>query len=164
MGDLFGNSSGGNSGGQTTLLVVVALCCCSSLLVALFLWYAYNNQSKFTWLNWFYKLFGSTPADTPAASDTTGGTSAPASTSTPVDTPVDTSTPKTPKTPALPKCSTLTGTAKTKFDKDLKKAQNKDAADKKNHKTTTNNVDNFYKEMKKKTCEKYAPLPENEFW
>ena len=70
MGDLFGNSSGGNSGGQTTLLVVVALCCCSSLLVALFLWYAYNNQSSFSWLNWFFSWFGggtSSPSGDPCS-------------------------------------------------------------------------------------------------
>ena len=158
MGDDSSSSSSTNE-----IMIVVALCCCCSLAVALFLWYAYNNQSKFTWLNWFYKLFGSTPADTPAASDTTGGTSAPASTSTPVDTPVDTSTPKTPKAPAtLPKCTDPTF-LKSQAGKDFLKAL-KAAKQEKNKDTKKKLYKRLYDGFKTKCTEKFAPLPENEFW
>ena len=54
--NLFGGGGGGG-GGQTEITIVVAMCCCSSMAIALFLWYAYYNQEKFTWLNWFFDLF-----------------------------------------------------------------------------------------------------------
>lgn len=37
------------------------------MAVALFLWYAYNNQDKFDWLNWFFKLFKKGAETTPAS-------------------------------------------------------------------------------------------------
>ena len=44
-------------GTQTQIAIVVALSCCSSMAVALFLWYAYHNQSKFKWLDFFFDFF-----------------------------------------------------------------------------------------------------------
>lgn len=49
-------SSNGPSS-TTQIGIVVAMSCCSSMAIALFLWYAYRNQSKFKWLDWFFDFF-----------------------------------------------------------------------------------------------------------
>ena len=78
MSGLMGENGG--NGGQQQMALVVALCCFCSMAVALFLWYAYNNQDKFTWLDWFFKLFRKgeasppSPAPSPAPSPDTPGT------------------------------------------------------------------------------------------
>lgn len=72
MSDPFA-SGGGGMGQQET--IIIAMCCCSSMAVALFLFYAYKNQEKFEWLDWFFKIFkkGEGTSSTPTYSDVSSG-------------------------------------------------------------------------------------------
>lgn len=69
MSNMFG---GGGGGGQQEMVIVVAMCCFSSLAIAGFLFYAYKNQEKFKWLDWFFDLFDKDSPE-PTTSPPSGG-------------------------------------------------------------------------------------------
>lgn len=72
--DNFGG--GGGSSGQTEIIIVVAICCCSSVAIGIFLFYAYKNQEKFTWLDFLWKLFKKKDEDPNAGLGSGTGTDA----------------------------------------------------------------------------------------